>query len=299
MSEIQTSIIIVNYNTKKLVISCIASLLANKLAKTEIIIVDNGSTDSSVANLLNRYSDQIIILPQSKNLGFARANNLAARKAKGKYLFFLNSDTELRTASLDTMLQLIRQKGIGIVGCRLVYPDGSFQDSHGNLPTIKSLLNWVLFLDDLPVIGPRLNSYHDSWPEHYLSTRQVGWVTGAALLIRASLYRKIGGFNSKIFMYGEDFELCQKIALAGQQTWYTPSVTIMHHGRGSGGGGIAPSVVGEWQALVRYMQVYHPSSLSPARIILKLGAVFRWVFFYTIRYNKELAYAYKKAYKLT
>ena len=157
---IDLSIIIVSYNTKDLLKKCVDSVteeLGNSKITGEIIVADNASTDDSVkvAKGLG-----VSVIQNRENLGFGGANNLGAKRARGRYLLFLNPDTEVKSGALTKMVRFMDENPeAGIASCRLVNPDGSFQPQGGYLPRLTTVAVWALFLDDLPIIREILPSY--------------------------------------------------------------------------------------------------------------------------------------------
>ena len=134
------SIIIVNYNSKNFVLSCIESIRKNNrqeldLGEFEIIVVDNGSKDGS-PSALSKVSD-IVFIPNERNLGFSKANNLGVKKAVGRYVLFLNPDTEIYKDTLRKMIEFMdSHKDVGASTCRLLLPNGRLDDaSHRGFPT--------------------------------------------------------------------------------------------------------------------------------------------------------------------
>src|SRR3989344_4262041 len=130
------SIVIVNWNTKELVLDCINSIIESKTkVKYEIIVVDNGSTEGSVEAL--RKIKEIKLIENKENLGFAKAVNQGIKKSKGKYILLLNSDTLVRKGSIDKLIEFAkRTSDAGVVGSRLLNPDRRIQPSCINFPTI-------------------------------------------------------------------------------------------------------------------------------------------------------------------
>jgi len=157
---IDLSIIIVSYNTKDLLKKCVDSVteeLGNSKITGEIIVADNASTDDSVkvAKGLG-----VSVIQNRENLGFGGANNLGAKQARGRYLLFLNPDTEVKEGALGKMVKFMDENPeAGIASCRLVNPDGSFQPQGGYLPRLTTVAVWALFLDDLPIMREILPSY--------------------------------------------------------------------------------------------------------------------------------------------
>lgn len=229
------SVIIVNFNTKTLLKNCLASLFEQtKDLDFEVWVVDNGSTDGSVEeveNLIRQLADKIKnpkvklkLIKNKKNLGFAKANNQALRKACGKLLLLLNSDTIILDKAISKMVNFIEgNPKVGIVGAKLLNPDGSFQPSTG-----KSLDLWQTFLWLFG--GERLGLTRFS-PQ---KTIQTDWVSGACLMMRRRALEKIGLLDENFFMYLEEMEFCYRAKLAGFKIFFYPEVNVIHLGQRSG-----------------------------------------------------------------
>lgn len=224
------SIIIINWNTRDLLAACLRSVYqTTRDLDLEIIVVDNGSRDDS-CEMVRREFPLVRLMVNSENVGFARANNQAARAAQGQYIFLLNSDAELQTDSLQIMLALVKNEPkAGIVGAHLLNSDGSFQASHTPFPTL-----WREFL----ILTGFGRAFYGRWfpsrgPELAKGPQPVDYVEGAALLIHRDIYLQHNGLDEGYFMYAEEVDLCYSFRKAGWQVWYHPEARILHHGGGS------------------------------------------------------------------
>jgi len=207
------SIVIVSYNTKKLLDNCLKSILANNF-NCQIIIVDNNSSDGSPAMIRKKYS-QITLIANKKNVGFGRANNIGAKKAKGEIIFFLNSDTIVPCGTLKKLVKFFNDHPqIGIIGPKVILKNGSLQPySFGDDPTLYGLIKSKLMKKR-------------SWAK----TKRVDWVTGAALAIRRQLFNDLFGFDENIFMYFEDNDLCLRARQMGFKVYLDAETSIIHLG---------------------------------------------------------------------
>src|SRR3990167_6271232 len=207
----ELSVIIVNWNTKKLLEDCLKSIF--KLTKDisfEVIVVDNGSEDGSQAMVMKKFP-QVKLVPNKDNLGFAKANNRGIKIAKGKYVLLLNSDTYLIENSFKKLVsEAGKLENLGAMGPLLLNEDRSIQQSVGFFPHLPQIFWWMTFIDDLPG-GTILKPYHIDHDSFYKNQHEVDWVTGAAFLIPKKVIEKAGMLDDKIFMYGEDFEWCFRI----------------------------------------------------------------------------------------
>jgi hypothetical protein len=212
----------VNYNTRELLAECLNSISPGRDdCAVEVIVIDNASSDGSVELLCRRFPDVITILNDENN-GFSRACNQGIRISRGRTVLLLNSDTELLP---DTLMHLdIVKSGIpdpdrvGIIGCRILNPDGSLQYSFGRFPTLLSTV-----LDQFKPVAKRkylLTGYD--------SRREVDWVTGAFLLIRREVIEEIGLLDERFFMYYEEVDWCRRAKQHGWKVLYDPAPAIIH-----------------------------------------------------------------------
>ena len=226
------SIIILNYNTKDLTLNCINSIVSqyeDKLnnGRFEIILVDNNSRDDSVTAFKKLKLANFSLIESKENTGFSRGCNLGARHAKGKFLLFLNSDTQIKDQGFLKMIQYFDdKKDLGILGAKLKNEDGTNQLSAG-----KFLNLFYLFL--------MLTSDHFLYKRFTRVSpnviKKVDWVSGAALMIKRNTFKLLGGFEKGIFMYMEDMELCYRARLKGLDTYFFPEIMLFHEeGRSSG-----------------------------------------------------------------
>lgn len=216
------SIIIINFKTPSLTINCINSVktFVNS-CKYEIIIVDNASNDSSISLLREEFGDSIKLIESPENLGFGRANNLGASIAKGKYLFFLNSDTVLKNDPFEYFFNFYKQtEKVGALGTYLFDGKGNYSLSGGHTYSIKKYLKAAC----RSYSAPKLNF------EIELSDKvqKVDYVIGADIFISAKLFNEAGGFDPKIFMYFEDVKLCRQLNDLGFCNYLIPGPKIIH-----------------------------------------------------------------------
>jgi len=222
MKALDLSIIIVNYNTKKLLQGCLKSVFKNSQGlKIEVVVVDNGSTDGSVEYL--KKQKNVRLVENKKNFGFAKANNQGIKIAVGKYIFLLNSDTIIRSKALSKLVKFAEKSNdVGGVAPRLLNSDGSIQASCFRFPSLRGAVEEFWF-------GKR-----GSFSKYFPETSQpvaVDAVVGAALLLPRETISKIGFLDERYFMYFEDFDYCQRIKKAGLKLYYLPGAVITHlHG---------------------------------------------------------------------
>lgn len=227
------TIVILNYNTRNLLDLCIKSIINKKWKyKLNILVVDNNSYDDSVEYIEKHYK-QIRIIQNSKNLGFAGGINIGLKTVKTKYILLLNSDTEVKLKSIDKIVDFAENKDFAISSCKLLTKDGRFQPNTGDLPFGFAIFFWLSGLDGLPVIGKFLPSFHRNDVSFYKNDREVGWVSGTAILIKDEVVQKIGLLDENLFMYTEDTDYCIRAKKAGFKIGWTPKAEIIHLGGGS------------------------------------------------------------------
>ncbi len=216
---IRASIVIVTYNCQDFIKDTLASVIKNSPESCEIIVLDNDSNDLTV-KLLREFKEKINLIESSQNLGFSKGNNLAAKSAKGKFLFFLNPDIYMDDPILDELIDFLNDKdNVAIVGPKLVMINGTTQASVKRLPTISGAFREF-------VLGVK-NAYSEYIPQSD-QPLEVECVYGAAILIKKDFFENLGGFNEKYFLYYEDIDLCKRVKKLGKKIYYYPGVTLRH-----------------------------------------------------------------------
>ena len=283
--KMDLSIIIVSFNTKNLLVSCVKSIQEySKGIKFEIIVVDNDSKDGSVEAAKNL---GVRVIGNNKNLGFATANNQGVKISNGKYLLFLNSDTEIHDNVLGEMVHWMDLTSkAGIATCALKNKDGSMQATGGYFPTLSRVFSWMT-IQDLPFVDNLIKPFH---PYHakslffrgdsfYKTKKELDWVTGAFLLTRRDVLEKAGGWDESFFMYVEEVDLCYRVIKLGYEVWYMPEWDITHLG-GASSKNEEFSLVSEYQGLKKFYKKHFPAWQYPIlRILLKIGALGRMILF--------------------
>lgn len=223
---IHSSIILVNYNGSLFLHDCLNSVerFVSSL-NTEVIIVDNCSTDNSVEIIKNSFPS-VKLICSNRNLGFSRANNLAVKYSKGTHLLFINTDTIMIESTPQILSKYLdRYQDVAVVGSRITFKDASYQLSCGKLPNLL-----VEFLYRIrAVLNNRWHHIFSAlYDRHYSKEQEVGWVTGACLMIRRDVFEKIGGFDESFFMYYEDKDICKQVRDAGFKVIYYPKTSLIH-----------------------------------------------------------------------
>ena len=228
------SIIVVSYNTRDMTLACLASVMAEtRAASYELIVVDNASSDGS-AEAIAALGDRVRFMALTENIGFARANNLAARKARGDFLLLLNPDTVVLDGAIDQLASFASANpAAGIWGGRTLFGDLTLDPtSVWARMTPWSMTTRALGLDHAFASSRLFNPEgYGGWARD--SMRAVDIVTGCFLMIRAELWQRLDGFDRAFFMYGEEADICLRAAKLGARPLFTPTATIIHYGGAS------------------------------------------------------------------
>lgn len=228
------SIIVVSYRTRELTLECLRSVVREtKDASYELLVLDNASDDGS-AEAIAREFPHIRLMARIDNVGFARANNIAAETARGRYLLLLNPDTVVLDGGIDRLLQFAcARPQAGIWGGRTLYADRSLN------PTScwRRMTLWTVFCRTSGLSGlfPASQLFN---PESYgqwdrSTVSEVDIVTGCFLLIERDFWQRLSGFDARFFMYGEEADLCLRARRLGARPAVTPDATIIHYGGAS------------------------------------------------------------------
>lgn len=229
------SIIIVSWNVKEDLVNCLRSIEKNRPCEQfEVIVVDNASTDDTTETI-KRDFPEIILVSNSKNRGFAAANNQGIKRSQGRYLLFLNPDTIIHAGSLDVLVRFMDDNSnVGACGPKLLNADGTTQPSARRFPTFRGALYRHTFLRSLRIFRSEYKKWLMKDFEH---DRQmdVDQLMGSALMVRRSVIEQVGDMDESFFMYYEEVDLCYRIKKAGWRTVFVPEAVITHLGGQSAG----------------------------------------------------------------
>lgn len=327
--DIKLSIIILSWNTPKLLKECLESILADRYLVlgdrpadgyevlgdgpraekttantqplspiTEIIIVDNGSTDGSVdlvkslkLKVKNCSSKlEIKLIENKENVGFAKANNQGIKAARGEYIMLLNSDTIVKENAIGKLVNYLDEHpDIDIIGPKLLNSDGTTQASCGKFPT-------------LPVVFVMLFKEHFGGSDYvrgFLKESDlVDWMMGAAFIARREVFEKVGGLDEKIFMYMEEVDWFYRAKKENFNAYYLKDAEIVHLGMGSSKSGRKEPIVHIYEGLLLYYRKHHSKTeLIILEILLKIKA-FTALIIGWIKHDNYLIETYGQAIKI-
>lgn len=222
------SVVVVNWNTANMLQRCLVSLEAERgTAGLEVIVVDNGSTDGSQDMVLKTFP-KVQLIANRENRGFSIANNQAVGVSTGRYVFLLNSDTEVGLGSMRPLIDYgDANPSAGIIGPQLLNFDGTLQPSGREFPTPLSTVATLFGVNRL--IGrPRYGTRRD-----YSIPAVVDEVSGAAMLVRREAMERVGGLDESFAWGYEDVDLCRRVRKAGWRVYYFPDAKVKHEWGGS------------------------------------------------------------------
>jgi GT2 family glycosyltransferase len=195
----------------------------------EAVVVDNDSSDGSAAAVTDEFP-QATVLVQSKNLGYGRAANIGLERCQGRFILLLAPDVTLDLQSVGKLADfLLTRPDAGAVGPRVLLPDGGLDpDARRAFPVPSTLFYRTFGLSRLFPKSPRFGRHNmGHLPESEVHEMDAG--TGACLMLRAAALDRVGFFDPRYFMFGEDIDLCYRLRLGGWKVFYLPAATAMHH----------------------------------------------------------------------
>ncbi|MCK4419552.1 glycosyltransferase family 2 protein [Candidatus Aerophobetes bacterium] len=244
LDEVDLAILIVSYNTRELLKSCLSSVYQKTRGiKFEVIVVDNGSSDNSV-KMIRKEFPQVKLIENRENLGFARANNQAIKQSRARYFLLFNPDTSFKDNSPHEMIKFMdNHPQVGILGCKILNTDGTIQPSNASFPNLFTEFLRAFQLKKLipgvrarGKIGEKWSGILGSTLKEYLrvywdseTIREVDWVTGACLLARRKAIEEVGLLDENFFMYYEDADWCYRMRKKDWKTYYFPFFEVVHY----------------------------------------------------------------------
>ncbi len=224
------SIVIVNYNTEKLLKSCLESVYAGSNGTPlDIWVVDNHSRDDSVAMVKSLFP-RVKVIENPSNVGFSRANNLVISQSRSDFILLLNPDTVIIDDAIERVVKFMREHPeVGIVGCKVLNRDGTLQLAcRRSIPTPEVAFYRLTGLSRLFPQSRTMARYNMTY-ESPDRTHEVDAVSGAFLMIRRDVVDQIGPLDERFFMYGEELDWCLRAKRAGWTVMYYPEARIVHY----------------------------------------------------------------------
>jgi O-antigen biosynthesis protein len=264
-SPLSLSVVIVNYNVRNLLENCLHSLFSSlESIPSEVLVVDNCSDDGSVDMVRSRFP-QVRVFENDRNLGFAKANNIALAEARGSMIWLLNPDTLVQEDTARVMLRFFEDNpDVGMAGCKILLPSGELQPScRRSFPS-----PWVSFtkLTGLNALFPRSRVF-GRYNLTYLNedeSYEVDAISGSCMMIRREVYERTGGLDERFFMYGEDLDWCYQVQKAGWKVYYVHSTKIIHYS----GESTRRSSIDAKSIFYEAMQLFARKNLGLSRISL-------------------------------
>lgn len=224
------SFIIVNYNVKEFLQNLLQSLSkATRNIPSEIIVVDNASTDGSVEVVREKHPE-VKLIANDTNVGFGAANNMGFEQSEGEYAVLINPDTIVKEDTFEKLLAFFeRTPDAGIAGCKVLNPDGSLQlPCRRSFPGPWTSFTKVVGLSKLFPKSKLFAKYNLTYMDEN-DTYEVDAISGAFMMVRREVYQKINGFDTDFFMYGEDLDFCYRTQKLGYNVYYFHETEIIHY----------------------------------------------------------------------
>jgi GT2 family glycosyltransferase len=259
-TDIDLSILIVNWNTRERTLACIKSIrqFAPGQAKVQIIVIDNDSEDGSVEAIRQAGMD-VEIIENKENAGFGRANNAGLDQARGRIVLFLNSDTEITANTIPDLLgEFEMHPEIAAFGCKILGYDDVPQHSVRGFPTLGA----YLYSDTLLGMLGLFRGSHDHYRRKQFDFEQwqiIEVAMGAALAMRSEVVEQMQGFDPRFFMYFEEADLCKRIHDAGYGLAYSPVPVVYHVGGASSRKSKARMMLVIRQSMFKYFRKHEPA----------------------------------------
>jgi N-acetylglucosaminyl-diphospho-decaprenol L-rhamnosyltransferase len=281
-THLDLAIIIVSYNTCEMLRACLCSVYAGLspiAIETQVWVVDNASSDGS-PDMVRAEFPRTHLLALERNLGFAGGNNVALRELgfgtpashQADLVFFLNPDAEVQDDTLTQMVTALRtSEKAGVVGARLIYPDGLFQQSAFHFPTL-----WQIWFDFLPwparLLDTPLNGRYPRTLYQRGRPFAIDHPLGAAMMTRAEVVQQVGLMDEGFFMYAEEVDWCMRVRKAGWDIYCVPTAQVVHHAGGSTRQFRDEMFVALWRSRFRLFKKHYGFAFNlAARLLVQLG----------------------------
>ncbi len=271
------SVVIVNWNTRQMVLDCIGSIYQTAgESRVQVILVDNASEDGSVEAVRQRFPS-VVIVENRENLGFARGNNVGIALAEGRYVCLVNSDVVI----LDDCLQILTtymdaHPDVGIIGPKLLWKDRTVQWSCRKFPSLWNTFCPAVGLTQLFGGVSFLSGEHMGYFRHD-SIRAVDVLVGAFLMVRREALEQVGSMDESFFMYSEEVDWCRRFRDAGWKIFFHPEARVIHYGGGSSSKAPTRFYREYCLSTLRYWQKHHAGPAAFGfRVLFLLRHALRW-----------------------
>jgi GT2 family glycosyltransferase len=276
--RVDVSFIIVNWNTRELLLQCIGSIISTKGDYSqEIIVVDNASQDGSSEAVKEKYPE-VIIIQNSANLGFAKANNIGIKRSCGRYVCLTNSDVQVLNNTLSYMIKYMdKNKKVAISGPKILWPDMTIQYSCMKFPSLWTQVCETMALNR---IFPKSASFSGEYMTYYSHDRitKVDWLIGCLMLIRRAALEKDGLLDERFFIYSEETDMCKRFHYSGWEIVFLPDVSAIHNNAASSRKNPVRFSVEQVVSALKYWKKHKP-------LVARLIFSFLLLFHHSVRYG--------------
>lgn len=266
------AVIVVNWNAREDLRVCLNSLFADPKPELayEVWVADNASSDGSAAMVAAEFP-QVHLRANTANLGFSKANNQVIAGTTSRYVFLLNSDAAIHPGALDALVAYAdSHPGAGVIGPKVLNPDGSIQFSCRRFPSLGAGFFRNTYLGRLFPNNKFAADYLMAGFDH-AADKSVDWVSGCAMLIRRDLIDAIGALDERFYMYCEDVDLCQRAWDAGREVVYVPEAVVTHAIGRSSDRNADQMIVEFHRSWYAYDRKRHPNSSAIRRAAVYSG----------------------------
>ncbi len=225
------SALIVSHNVKDLLLQCMQALLASAEVPIEVVVVDNDSSDGSAAAVTAEFPKATVLI-QEKNIGYSRAANVGLERCSGRFVLLLNPDVMVDQQCVGRLADfLLTRPDAGAVGPRLLKADGKIDaNSRRAFPVPSTLFYRPIGLSRLFPKSPRFGRHNMGFMDDS-DAHEIDAGTGDCLMVRRAALDRLGFFDPRYFMYGEDIDLCYRVKMGGWKVFYLPTAVASHHER--------------------------------------------------------------------
>jgi hypothetical protein len=259
--ELPLSIVVVTWNAKAYVEECLQSLVNDKQILTEIVVVDNASSDGT-PELVHRQFPEVKLIRNSQNLGFAKANNIGIRAASGTYLALVNSDVVVPPGCLGMLLSFMEaEPTVGIVGPQMIGSNGAVRRSCMRFPSLTNSVCRAVGLDRFPTLSRLVGGQMMAEFSHE-RIANVEVLNGWFWMIRRAALDQVGLLDERFFIYGEDLDWCHRFRKAGWRLVFNPEARAIHYGGASSSAAPVRFYLEMQRANLQYWNKHHGKTAS-------------------------------------